>query len=114
MSFAGGFSKPARFAQEPKDGDMDISSINNLITGVTAHIEPASPHLDIESRRTLVQAVKAVNASGLLGENSELTFFIDRNSRNAVVRIVNRQTREVLQQIPDEYVLRLADEVKGS
>jgi uncharacterized FlaG/YvyC family protein len=93
---------------------MDISSINNLVTGVTAPIEPATPHPDIESRRTLVQAVKAVNAAGFFGENSELTFLFDRNSHKPVVRIINRQTREVLQQIPAEYLLRLADEVKGT
>ena len=92
---------------------MDISSISNLITGVTANIAASAPHPDAASRRELVQAVKAVNAVGFFGENNELTFLIDRNSHKAVVRIVNRLTREVVRQIPEEYVLRLADEVKA-
>ena len=92
---------------------MDISSISNLITGVTANIAASTPHPDAASRRELVQAIKAVNAVGFFGENNELTFLVDRNSHKAVVRIVNRVTREVVRQIPEEYVLRLADEVKA-
>jgi uncharacterized FlaG/YvyC family protein len=42
----------------------------------------------------------------LFGHDNELTFVLDRASRRAVVRIVNRDTHEVIQQIPAEYVLR--------
>jgi flagellar protein FlaG len=59
----------------------------------------------------LIQAVKAVNTSGILGQDNELTFVVDRGSRQAVVRIVNKKTREVVLQIPDEHALRMAEEV---
>jgi uncharacterized FlaG/YvyC family protein len=55
--------------------------------------------------------VKAVNASGMLGRDNELTFVLDRVSRRAVTRIVNKQTGEVVDQIPAEYVLRMAEEL---
>jgi uncharacterized FlaG/YvyC family protein len=61
-----------------------------------------------------VQAVKAVNATEFLGQDHELAFSFDRNSRRTVVRIVDRKTGEVVQQIPAEYVLRVAQELKGS
>ena len=48
--------------------------------------------------RQVIQAARAVNASDSLGQN-ELTFFLDPRSRQAVIRIVNRDTQEVIEQI---------------
>ncbi len=91
---------------------MDISSIENLATSQPAVAEPAIPHPDAQQRRELIGAIKAVNAAAFFGQDHELTFVMDRRSHQAVVRIVNRETREVIQQFPDEYVLRLAEELK--
>jgi uncharacterized FlaG/YvyC family protein len=82
--------------------------------------QPQAPGLDAGSvattakqeRRALIQAVRAVNAAELLGPEHELSFTFDRNRHWAVVRIVDRKTRAVVQQIPSEQVLRLAEEVK--
>jgi len=63
--------------------------------------------------RQVVQAVRAVNASGKLGV-SDLTFSLDRYTRRPVVKLVNRQTNEVVAQIPNERVLRIAEELKTS
>lgn len=65
-----------------------------------------------EDRRVLIQAVRAINAAELYGQEHELSFAVDRASRRAVVRIVDRKTRDVVDQIPAEYVLRLAEELK--
>ena len=46
--------------------------------------------------------MKAVNTSGALGTDNELTYILDRASRQAVARIVNRKTGEVIEQIPSE------------
>jgi uncharacterized FlaG/YvyC family protein len=64
--------------------------------------------------REIIQAVRAVNASVQLGDNNELTFSLDRQSRRPVIKIVNRETNEVVQQIPNEQVLRLAEDLKLS
>ncbi len=61
-------------------------------------------------QRDLIKAVKAVNASDLFGNNSELTFVFDREARRTLVRVVDRNTREVLMQLPPERVLRMAGE----
>ena len=66
---------------------------------------PISP-----DQRELIQAVKAVNATGMFGDNHELSFILDRTTRQVIVRVVDRETREVVRQIPAEYVLRLAEE----
>ncbi len=63
--------------------------------------------------RELIRAVKAINPSELFGENSELTFVLDRETRRPLVRIVDRKTNELIQQIPPEYLLRMAEDLKG-
>jgi uncharacterized FlaG/YvyC family protein len=90
---------------------MNVSSIDNLAVPVSAPTEVAPALYLTEDQRTLIHAVKAVNATGMFGQENELTFVIERGSRRAVARIVNKQTREVVQQIPDEYVLRMAEEM---
>jgi uncharacterized FlaG/YvyC family protein len=91
---------------------MNISSINNLAAAIVPPKEPVPTHYLAEDQRKLIQAVKAVNASGMLGPENELTFVMERGSRLAVARIVNKQTREVVEQIPAEYVVRMAEELK--
>ncbi len=66
-----------------------------------------APPAQVAANRILIQAVKTVNDSGTLGEN-ELTFQIDRNLHVPVVQIVNRTSKKVVDQIPPEYVLQLA------
>jgi len=88
--------------------------IGRAQTNVHSPVLPATPALsdDLAARKQLIQAVKAVNTAELLGENRELTFSLDRESRRTILRIVDRKTREVVRQIPPEYVLRLAEDLK--
>jgi flagellar protein FlaG len=93
---------------------MDISSINNAAALLNPTAEALKPQPVPPAQRELIQAVKAINAADLFGSDNELTFILDRQTRRAVVRIVNRDTKEVIQQIPAEYVLRLAEEYNRS
>jgi flagellar protein FlaG len=45
----------------------------------------------------------------MFGENSELTFVLDRQTRRPLVRIIDKKTNEVIRQIPPEYALRMAE-----
>ena len=66
------------------------------------------------ANRELVAAVRAVNAAEFFGQDSELTFALDRGTQRPVIRIVNRQTNELIRQIPAEYVLRLAEVMRSN
>lgn len=67
----------------------------------------------IEERRDLVRAVKAINASELFGENYELTFVFDRPNQRTVIRIIDRETKEVIRQLPNEYALQIAAQLRA-
>jgi uncharacterized FlaG/YvyC family protein len=90
---------------------MNVTSVDNVVATVGVATEPVAAHQLMEDQRTLIHAVKAVNASGMLGQENELTFVLERGTRRAVARIVNKETRQLVKQIPDEYVLRMAEEM---
>ncbi len=71
-----------------------------------------SPVARPPEQRELIQAVKALNAAEIFGDKNEVTFILDRVTRRAVVRIVDRATNRVIRQIPPEYALRMAEDLK--
>ena len=74
-------------------------------------LQPVSPETAAQ-QRDLIKAVKAINASELFGQDNELTFVFDRETHRAIARIVNKSTREVVMQVPPEYVMRMAEDLK--
>ena len=90
---------------------MDITAINRGAAGMHAP-EPTVAIDKVAEKREVVQAVKAVNGTEMFGPENELCFQRDQETNRFVVRVINRQTREVLSQVPEEYVLRLAADMK--
>lgn len=101
---------------EPKEARMEkltVEAIQNRgprpsQTPVEAVHEPLPIH-----NSELVQAVRAVNAAELFGDRSEITFVIDRRTQTALVRIVDKESGEVVRQFPPEYLLALSEQLKG-
>jgi len=88
---------------------MDINSVTrSLPVAAAASVAPVDPSA---SNRDVVQAVKALNGTEMFGDN-ELTFQKDPQTHRMVIKIVNRNTEEVVMQIPPEYVLQLAQDLK--
>jgi uncharacterized FlaG/YvyC family protein len=92
---------------------MNISSISNLSSHLSVAAQPAQAKPPSPDQKALLQAVKTVNAAELFGQENELTFVFDRAAQIAVVRIVNRKTGALVQQIPSQQVMKLADETTG-
>jgi uncharacterized FlaG/YvyC family protein len=92
---------------------MNISSISSLSSHLNAVTQSAESKPPTQDQKALLQAVKTVNAAELLGQENELTFIIDRAANIAVVRIVNKKTGELVQQIPNQQVLKMAEESNG-
>jgi uncharacterized FlaG/YvyC family protein len=90
---------------------MAISSVTQQEHLLASTPQPV-PQGRVAERKQLMQAVREVNKSEMLGEDNELTFVMDLKARQMVMRVVNRQTDEVVFQIPQDYVLRMAEELK--
>ena len=68
----------------------------------------------LAERRELVQAVKELEKAAVAGDGNELRLALDRETKRPVVRIVNRETGELIQQFPTEEVIRLAQRLKAA
>ena len=87
---------------------MDITALHTTSQAAAPAALTAPAEQQAENRQ-LIQAVHAINASEMFGEDSELTFSFDRRTRHIVMRLVSRKTKEVIRQIPAEQILRLAE-----
>jgi uncharacterized FlaG/YvyC family protein len=86
---------------------MEIAAVDRSAQTLTAPVATIPVDLAVENR-DIVRAVKALNGTEMFGEDNQLTFRRDPETKRMVVRIVNGKTGEVLSQIPAVYVLRLA------
>lgn len=90
------------------------------LDGVRSDIQMAAtapspiPAEKLPENRVLIQAIKALNATEFHGQENELTLGLDRRTRQPVVRLINRETRKVVEQFPPEYVLRMGEDLKDS
>lgn len=90
---------------------MDISSVSRMAPSMAPTVSE-TPIERAAENRDVIQAVKALNGTEMFGQENELQFQIDRQTQRMVIRIVNRKTKEVVSQIPAEYVVRLAEELR--
>lgn len=86
---------------------MDVASVSHPEQSLPAVPDTVGPSWLVENRE-LIRNVKRIDASALFGDGSELTFAMDRDTKRPVIRVINRQTEEVLWQAPPEYVLKIA------
>ena len=93
-------------------------TIENVAAARQAEAKAPGPARDVErseqavKNREIADAVKAVNEGGGVGPSSELRFAIDHETGQALIRIVDRVTDEVIAQLPPETAVRAAEVLK--
>jgi uncharacterized FlaG/YvyC family protein len=92
---------------------MEIGPLQKDAQNIAAAPVSTPPEV-VAQNRELIQAVKSINAVEHFGPDSELTFLMDRHTQRPIMRVVNSRTKEVIQQIPPQYVLELAKRSRGS
>lgn len=90
---------------------MEITAVDRSGQPLTAPTVSVPEAQEAENRE-VVRAVKAVNGAEMFGEEKQLVFRRDAETHRMVIRLVDRKTDEVVAQIPPEYVLRLAEDLK--
>jgi uncharacterized FlaG/YvyC family protein len=88
---------------------MTISSSNASAPLIVQSVATVPPE-EAAQRRQLVQAAKSVNASGTLGQN-QLVFAVDPTTHHVIMRVENRDTGEVILQVPPEDVMQMAEDL---
>lgn len=74
--------------------------------------QPVEPLLRQPEKKEIIEAVRAVNKAELFGQENEVTLVLDRRSQKMLVRIVNKETGELVRQIPSEYLQHLASDLR--
>jgi uncharacterized FlaG/YvyC family protein len=89
---------------------MDINAVNR--NSALPAVDPSVPAERAAQTREVIQAVRAVNKSEMFGDQNALDFQMDQRTHKMVIRVINRKTKEVIDQYPPEYILRMADTLK--
>ena len=91
---------------------MEVRRIDQLAQTSTLGAYALLTPKERAEQEQLIHAVESVNKGQVFGEESELRFVFDRHSRRPILRVVNKETNEVIQQVPPEYILRLAESLE--
>jgi flagellar protein FlaG len=90
---------------------MDVNALSRITQGSPPAATPV-PAENPAQNRQVVQAVKALNKSEMFGSENGLEFEKDPATKRLVVKVVNKNTGDVVSQVPPEYVLALAEDLK--
>jgi uncharacterized FlaG/YvyC family protein len=71
-----------------------------------------APAAEVVQHKEIIKAARSINASGYLGQN-QIVFLLERGTNRAILRVVDRETNEVLLQLPPESALRWARELNS-
>ena len=90
---------------------MEIPRVDSV--GAVTPVSNPTPLTDKDvPARQVVAAVHEVNKAELMGEGRQLTFARDPETRKRVIQIIDQKTGDVLDQLPPEAVLRMAEQLK--
>jgi uncharacterized FlaG/YvyC family protein len=67
---------------------------------------------DRRATLAVAKAVQKLNAAGFAGDGREITFSFNPETRRPIVKVVDADTREVLQQWPTDYLLQQAENLE--
>jgi uncharacterized FlaG/YvyC family protein len=62
--------------------------------------------------RQVIAAIHDVNKSELMGEGRQVSFTRDPDTHKPVIQIIDQSTGEVLDELPPESFLKLAEQLK--
>ncbi len=91
---------------------MDIVSVSHSGQAGPVLSDTQSPG-PLKANPALIQTIQEINDSQVLGGDSQLTLAIDQQTRLPVIRVISRQTDQLVMQLPAEYVLQLHESLQS-
>lgn len=92
---------------------MEIPRVDSV--GASAAVSTPTPSNQNQKDvpvRDIVTAVHELNKSELMGQGRQLSFTRDPETRRPVIQIIDQNTGDVIDQIPSEALLQLAQQLK--
>ena len=86
----------------------DAVSISVPLRGGDPEVSSVSTRQEAVERREVLAAVKELNLPGLTLPNRALNISFDRETRQSIVQVVDRDSGEVVQQVPGREVVERA------
>ena len=86
----------------------DAVSISVPLRGGDSEVSSVSTRQEAVERREVLAAVKELNLPGLTLPNRALNISFDRETRQSIVQVVDRDSGEVVQQVPGREVVERA------
>jgi uncharacterized FlaG/YvyC family protein len=90
---------------------MEIGPINPLNMNAPVTTTSSTPQDSASFVRQIVTAIRGLNKTELLGQGRELAFVRDPNTQKPIIQILDRDSGEVIDQLPPETILRLAADI---
>jgi len=87
---------------------MELAASSRVQFAAPADTPVQERRLELQEQKQLIQAVKRLNETELRGSNQELRIVVDEDSKKPSVRLVDRETQEILQEYPPKSILRRA------
>jgi uncharacterized FlaG/YvyC family protein len=87
---------------------MELAASSRIQFAAPADTPVQERRLELQQQKQLIQAVKRLNETELRGSNQELRIVVDEDSQKPAVRLVDRETQEILQEYPPKSILRRA------
>jgi uncharacterized FlaG/YvyC family protein len=86
-----------------------MPSVTTALSGNDHQTPPVAVSADDRAfNLSVATAVRQLNDAGYAGDGREVTLSIDPGSRQPVVKVIESQTKDVIDQLPSKYALALA------
>jgi uncharacterized FlaG/YvyC family protein len=91
---------------------MQIDALNRILPVIPGDAAPMSQET-IDTVRQVVAGIRAMNRTQSLGTDRELAFAFDEQVRRVLIQIKDRNTGEVVREIPLKEILEMMKQIKG-
>jgi uncharacterized FlaG/YvyC family protein len=92
-----------------------MGQVTAVALGPLSAPEPQFRTVTAEARaqtKAIISAVQTINKAGLAGVNREVTYSKDSATRELVISVVDKQSKEVIVQWPSNYALEMAQDYR--
>jgi uncharacterized FlaG/YvyC family protein len=88
-----------------------ISASSAVASPAVADHTATTARASTPENRGIAKAVRDLNAVNYAGDGREVSFSVDKASKEPVITVIDSVTKEVITQWPPKYLLALASEI---